>query len=114
MFVRVTTVPQDGVAELPDTQTSRQTDVNETYCPSILIVFCAPLFCRNLVVLPGDVPARRAADQRHLRAAGVLHRNLLLRRVRRPPHQDEQVGFVNLNLAKNAILLLWEGVSLTL
>ena len=54
-------------------------------------------------MLPGDVPARRAADQRHLRAAGVLHRDLLLRRVRRSPHEDEQVSFVTLNLAKNAI-----------
>ena len=42
-------------------------------------------------MLPGDVPARREADERHLRAAGVLHRNLLLRRLRRPPHKDQQV-----------------------
>ena len=44
-------------------------------------------------MLPGDVPARREADERHLRAAGVLHRNLLLRRLRRPPHKDQQASF---------------------
>ena len=43
-------------------------------------------------MLPGDVLAGCAADGRHLRAAGVLHRNLLLRRLRRPPHQDQQVS----------------------
>ena len=57
-------------------------------------VIITPPFRRDLVVLPGDVPARREADERHLRAAGVLHRNLLLRRLRRPPHKDQQVRSV--------------------
>ena len=48
-------------------------------------------------MLPGDVLAGCAADGRHLRAAGVLHRNLLLRRLRRPPHQDQQVSQQNLS-----------------
>ena len=44
-------------------------------------------------MLPGDFPARGKADKRHLRAAGVLHRDLLLRRLRRPPHKNQQVRF---------------------
>ena len=64
---------------------------------AILPIIPLPLFCRDLVVLPGDVPAGGAADGRHLRAAGVLHRNLLLRRLRRPPHQDQQVSQQNLS-----------------
>ena len=51
-------------------------------------------------MLPGDVLAGGAADGRHLRAAGVLHRNLLFRRLRRPPHQDQQVSQQNLSALK--------------
>ena len=51
-------------------------------------------------MLPGDVLAGGAADGRHLRAAGVLHRNLLLRGLRRPPHQDQQVSQQNLSALK--------------
>ena len=70
-----------------------QGNSDEVYIvPSNVII--TPPFLRYLVVLPGDVPARREADERHLRAAGVLHRNLLLRSLRSTPHKDEQVGFV--------------------
>ena len=70
-------------------------------------------FGRNLVVLPGDVPARREADERHLRASGVLHRDLLLRRVRRPPHKDQPVRFVHalatLGTDGSNVLMWWDG-----
>ena len=71
---------------------------------------------RYLVVLPSDVPARREADECHLRAAGVLHRDLLLRRLRRPPHQDEQVGFVNATIGpcKKNLMKPWKQANATL
>ena len=61
--VHGTAEPLDGVAELPDTQTSPQTDVNETYCSADV----EAIRLLNPLLLGPRVPAVRQKGVQHLR-----------------------------------------------